>query len=43
MDPNILVAGDIRSKKKKIACLPSKNELDLSQVYHVAQRERRRA
>jgi hypothetical protein len=37
VDPSILVAGDIRSKKKKIACLPSKNEMDLSQVYHVAQ------
>ncbi len=37
VDPSVFVGGDIRGKKKKIACLPAKNEVDLRQVYHVAQ------
>lgn len=37
VDASVFVASDIRRKKKRIACLPSKNTMDLLQVYHVVQ------
>ena len=37
VDPHVFVFHDIRNKKRKIACLPSKNAMGLLQVYHLAQ------
>lgn len=35
IDPEKFVYQPIRNKKKMIACLPSKNPMDLSQIYHI--------
>jgi len=36
-DPDTFVFNDVNNKKRKIACLPSKNTMDLLQLYHIAQ------
>ncbi|MCP4600565.1 MAG: glycosyltransferase family 4 protein [Proteobacteria bacterium] len=36
VDPSVFPFEDIENKEKKIACLPQKNPMDLSQLYHIA-------
>lgn len=36
IDPGVFTFNDIRHKRRRIACLPSKNTMDLLQVYHLA-------
>jgi hypothetical protein len=37
VDPRVFVFNDLRQKKRWVTCLPSKNLIDLLQVYHLSQ------
>ena len=36
VNPDVFISADIRNKKRRIACLPSKNPLDVLQIYHIS-------